>query len=118
MSQAETLHPVLPASGKKRGRVKPSTATHRLGRLRRHADDVLRFLSDPDVPFDNHLAERNIRMPKLKQKTSGCFRTLDAAQNFATLRSYLSTLAKQGRNILHAITLVFQDNTPHPEPSG
>lgn len=118
MSQAETLHPVLPASGKKRGRVKQSTATHLLGRLRRHADDVLRFLSDPDVLFDNNLAERDIRRPKLKQKTSGCFRTLDGAQNFATLRSYLSTLAKQDRNVLRAITPVFQGNTPHPLPSG
>jgi transposase len=120
LSQAETLHPVLPASGKKRGRVKQSTATHLLGRLHRHADDVLRLLSDPDVPFDNNLAERDIRMPKLKlkQKTSGCFRTLDGAQNFTTIRSYLSTLAKQGRNVLHAITLVFQGNNPHPLPSG
>jgi transposase len=78
----------------------------------------LRFLSNPDVPFDNNLAERDIRMPKLKQKTSGCFQTLGGAKNFAIIRSYLSTLAKQGKNVLRTITLAFQGSTQNPLPSG
>lgn len=88
MSDGEALNPVVSGDGKKRGRVKPSAATNLLGRLRRYGDDVLRFLYDLRVPFDNNLAERDIRMPKLKQKTSG-FRTSKGAQNFATIRSYM-----------------------------
>ena len=87
-------------------------------RLREHADDVLRFLTDTRVPFDNNLAERDIRMPKLKQKTSGCFRTVTGAESFCTIRSYLATLRKQGRNVFHALTLAFQGNPPDPLPSG
>lgn len=55
--------------------------------LREHANDVLRFLTDPRVPFDNKLAECDIRMPKLKQKTSGCLRALSGAESFCTIRS-------------------------------
>ena len=77
-------------------------------RLRQHTADVLRFLSDLRVPFNNK-AERDIRMPKLKQKTSGCFRTVAGAESFAIIRSYLSTLRKQGRNVFHALTSVFQN---------
>ncbi len=83
-----------------------------------HADDVLRFLIDAHVPFDNNQAERNIRMPKLKQKTSGCFRTITGAESFCTIRSYLATLRKQGRNVFHALTLAFQGRPPDPLPSG
>ena len=64
------------------------------------------------------LGERDIRMPKLKQKPSGCFRTVTGAESFCTIRSYLSTLRKQGRNIFHALTLTFQGQPPDPLPSG
>ena len=101
-----------------RGRIKQSPAVNLLRRLREYADDVLRFLTDPRVPFDNNLAERDIRMPKLKQKTSGCFRTVTGAESFCTIRSYLATLRKQGRNVFHALTLAFQGNPPNPLPSG
>ncbi len=102
----------------RRGRIKQSPAFNLLMRLRQHADDVLRFLSDARVPFDNNPAERAIRMPKLKQKTSGCFRTVAGAESFATIRSYLATLRKQGRNLFHALTLTFQNQPPDPILSG
>jgi transposase len=66
-------------------------------RIRRRLDDYLRFAVDPRVPFDNNPAERDIRMVKIKQKVSGCLRTLTGAQDFAAMRSYLSTAAKHGR---------------------
>jgi transposase len=86
--------------------------------LREHANDVLRFLTDPRVSFDNNLTERDIHMPKLKQKTAGCFRTVSGAESFCTIRSYLATLRKQGRNVFHALTLALQGNPPDPLASG
>jgi transposase len=66
--------------------------------------DVLRFLSDPAVPFTNNLAERDGRMMKLRQKISGGFRSVDGAEDFAVIRSLLSTARKQGWDILQALT--------------
>jgi len=119
LTQGERDNPRLThAKIKQRGRIKQSPAANLLLRLREHAGDVLRFLTDARVPFDNNLAERDIRMPKLKQKTSGCFRTITGAESFCTIRSYLATLRKQGRNVFHALTLAFQGNPPNPLPSG
>ena len=119
LAQGERNNPRLArAKTKQRGRIKQSPATNLLLRLREHADDVLRFLTDQRVPFDNNLAERDIRMPKLKQKTSGCFRTVTGAESFCTIRSYLATLRKQNRNAFHALTRAFQGNPPDPLPSG
>jgi transposase len=66
-------------------------------RIRRRLADYLRFAVDLRVSFDNNAAERDIRMAKIKQKVSGCLRTLAGAQDFAAMRSYLSTAAKHGR---------------------
>ena len=95
-----------------RGRVKQSPATNLLRRLHDYADDVLRFIADPDVPFDNNQAERDIRIPKLKQKVSGCFRTTHGVEDFCTVRSYLATLRKNQKNLLHALTMTFAGNAP------
>ena len=89
-------------------------AHERRRRLREHADEVLLFVSDLSVPFTNNLGERAIRMPKVKQKISGCFRTLKGAENFAIIRSYLDTLHKQGRNLIEALRLAFQGSPPQP----
>jgi transposase len=78
--------------------------------LERH-DDHLRFTVDARVPFDNNASEREIRMIKVRQKVSGCLRTLPGAEQFVTIRSYLATAAKHGIAFLHALT---QLTTGHP----
>jgi transposase len=72
-------------------------------RLQRRRDEVLRFLTDRSVPFDNNGSERDLRMVKLQQKISGCFRTSDGARSFCRVRSYLSTARKQGHSLLHSL---------------
>lgn len=108
LAQGFTFHesqPPLDASGRKRrGRTRRRTGHNLLIRLRDHKDDVLRFLCDPNVPFTNNQAERDLRMMKVRQKISGGFRSETGAQTFATLRTVLSTARKQGWNILEILT--------------
>src|SRR5579862_1044514 len=66
--------------------------------------DVLRFLTDPSVPFTNNLAERDGRMMKLRQKISGGFRSEQGAVDFAVIRSLISTARKQGWDLLETLT--------------
>jgi transposase len=84
-------------------------------RIRRRLDEYLRFASDLRVPFDNNQAERDIRMVKIKQKVSGCLRTLAGAQDFAAMRSYLSTAAKHGRRPFDVLTELTSGNVWIPE---
>jgi transposase len=113
LNDGDRDHPRIPPSGK-RGRTKQSKATNLLGRLREHADDVWRFASNPNVPFTNNLAEQAIRMPKVKQKVSGGFRTEAGAKNFCVIRSYLATMRKQNVNLFQALTSTFQGEVPQP----
>src|SRR4051812_34864202 len=79
-------------------------------RIRRRLEDYLRFATDLRVPFDNNPAERDIRMVKIKQKVSGCLRTLAGAQDFAAMRSYLATAAKNGRRPFDVLTELTSGN--------
>jgi transposase len=88
----------------KRGVIRQTPAHNLLVRLDTYRDDVLRFATDFHVPFDNNLAERDIRMIKLQQKISGCWRTITGAEQFLAIRSYLSTAGKQHQPIADALT--------------
>jgi transposase len=113
LTEGEAANPRAPPSGK-RGRTKQSKALNLLDRLRLYADDVWRFASDHHVPFSNNTAEQAVRMPKVKQKISGGFRTQAGLETFCTIRSYLATLHKQRANLFHALTLTFQGAVPQP----
>src|SRR5947207_1848089 len=86
-----------------KGRIKQSAARNLLDRLRKHQKAVFCFLEDLRVDFDNNLAERDLRMIKVQQKVSGCFRSLAGAQAFSRIRGYLSPLRKQGIPLLSAL---------------
>lgn len=87
-------------------------------RLTDEVDQVLAFLHDPAVPFDNNQAERDLRMVKLHDKISGAFRSPAGARSFATVRSYLQTAAKQGANRLAVIQEAFTTGPWLPYPAG
>ena len=113
LAQAQAENPTMPSTGK-RGRPKQSKATNLIGRLRDYSDDVWRFMTQADVPFTNNLAEQTVRMPKVKQKVSGCFRTLKEAQTYCVIRSYCATMQKQGANIFESLVATFKGAPPQP----
>lgn len=113
-----TFHQSLPPLPfqKKRGKEKKRAGHNLLLRLKHYKQDVLRFLYNPDSPFTNNDAERDLRMVKCKQKISGGFRTSNGADQFARIRGFISTARKQGWNILDSIQAIFYQNLPIPLP--
>jgi transposase len=112
--EGQALHPEITQSPGQRGRAKQSVPANLLRRFHLHADAVLRFISDPTVPFTNNVGQRAVRMPKVKQKISGCFRTLAGAQYFCVIRSCLDTLRKQGHSMFTVLQRAFAGNPIQP----
>ena len=97
------LPPIPPKQNGKRGRVAKSDAHNLWERLEKRETAVLLFAKLSDVPFTNNRAERDLRMSKVKQKVSGCFRTRQYAESHCRISSYLQTMANKGYNPLVAI---------------
>lgn len=108
LDEGDRLHPHATAPPGKRGRCQQSPARNLLDRLRKYQQAVLCFLEDLRVDFDNNQAERDLRMVKVQQKVSGCFRAFAGAQAFARIRGYLSTLRKQELPLLSALEATLQ----------
>src|SRR5215210_9391760 len=110
LAEGLAFHAAQPAlvsaavAARHRGRPARRVGHNLLLRLSTRKQDVLRFLTDPRVPFSNNLVERDGRMMKLRQKISGGFRSEAGAEDFAVIRSLLSTARKQGWDLLHTLT--------------
>lgn len=111
-AEIECPEPIRPKKKGKRGRIKKSKSRNLLERLRDYEEDILRFMDIDYVPFTNNLSENDIRMTKVQQKISGCFRSLEGARIFCRVRSYLSTCRKQGIKSSLALELLFNGKMP------
>jgi len=112
LGEIECPEPVRPKKKGKRGRIKKSKSRNLLERLRDFEEDTLRFMDNELVPFTNNLGENDIRMTKVQQKISGCFRSMDGARIFCRIRSYLSTCRKQGVTSSQALNMLFKGMLP------
>ncbi len=108
----ECPEPIRPKKKGKRGRIKRSKSRNLLERLRDYEDETLRFMDIDYVPFTNNMGENDIRMTKVQQKISGCFRSMEGAQIFCRVRGYLSTCRKQEVSSSQALSLLFDGKLP------
>jgi transposase len=106
------LNPIHDKKNSKRGRPKQTKATNLLIRLKEYRSNILAFMYDFRVPFTNNLAERDLRMVKVKQKISGTFRSQEGASFFCRIRGFISTVKKNNLNVLYSISQTFLDSPP------
>lgn len=112
LQNAEIECPEIPRPPGQKGKMAQTKSRNLLVRLRDYEDDVLRFMTREDVPFTNNLAENDLRMIKVQQKVSGCFRSSDGAKIFCRIRSYLSTCRKNNIQPSEALNLLFDGKLP------
>lgn len=115
LTQGDLANPPTPPADKpRRTRTKQHPARNLLDRLSRQQSQLLAFIDNFAVPFDNNQTERDIRMVKVQQKVSGGFRSDAGVDAFCRIRGYLSTLRKQGHKILAALgqTLLVSREVP------
>lgn len=108
--------PKIPEDQKgKKGRTRQGKARNLLERLAEHEDEILRFATDLHVPFDNNQAERDLRMVRVQQNISGCFRTPQGADAFCRNRGYISTIMKNLMSVIDSLYAALQGEPPIPE---
>ena len=115
LTDGETACPAPLESERKprqRGRIKRSKSRNLLERLQTFENDVLRFMTRPDIPYTNNQGEQDLRMSKVQQKISGCFRSERGAQVFCRIRGYVSTCRKQGMSATDAIKMALAGEIP------
>ena len=113
LSQAEKeCPPPPPPKKKKRGRIKKTKSRNLLERFIHFEEDILRFMSDKEVPFTNNQGENDLRMTKVQQKISGCFRSEEGAKIFCRIRGYLITCRKHGIKPTQALEILFRGELP------
>lgn len=103
LARAYTENPQPATSEKKRGRKKNGKVLSLIKRLDTHKEAVCLFIKNFSVPFDNNQAERDVRMVKVKTKVSGCFRSIEGAEDYLKIMSYVGTAKKKGFNPFEAI---------------
>ncbi|MNY06532.1 Transposase IS66 family protein [compost metagenome] len=108
LGATEWAKDVIPEKTGPRGRKSKSKGANLGQRFKDYKEAILRFLYDEQIPFDNNQAERDIRMSKVKQKISGCFRTPLGGEQFATIRGFISTLLKQARPLHNSLVSVLR----------
>jgi transposase len=110
---AEQENPISPRQGKqKRGRAAQTKTRNLLDRMHGYESEILRFMTDVDVPFTNNQAERDIRTAKVQQKISGSFRSWEGARYFCRIRGYLSTCEKHNISSADALKVLYNGKFP------
>ena len=111
-AEKECPPPKIERKKGRRGKIKKSKSRNLLERLTRHQDDVLRFIDNIEIPFTNNQGENDLRMAKVQQKISGCFRSEEGAFIFCRIRAYLITCRKHNIGATEALELLFRGKLP------